>query len=198
MKSFLYAWAQQSYVLLLVDKHGLSSCLHKGTSTHCLDCLLPCHFIKTMSILPKLQGKDKVRNVRGLLIKTLNMLLFIEVDVTLNQENQFVASYTIVDWGPMLCEYLTAQMILTTLCVTLLLKQHRRLLTPQWSITMTKDFLGGLTVEWPLLVLEPSLINRLGLNNGTFGTCCKHRRTWDLDWTSHRDLSQSQKLFLSL
>ena len=33
MKSFLYAWAQQNYVLMLVDKHGLSSCLQKRTST---------------------------------------------------------------------------------------------------------------------------------------------------------------------
>ena len=29
MKAFLYAWAQQNYVLMLVDKHGLSSCLQK-------------------------------------------------------------------------------------------------------------------------------------------------------------------------
>ena len=34
---------------------------------------------------------------------------------------------------------------------------------------MTKDFLGGLMVIWPHLVLESSLINRLGLNNGTSG-----------------------------
>ena len=31
----------------------------KKTSTYCLDCLLPCPFIKTMSILPKLSKKDK-------------------------------------------------------------------------------------------------------------------------------------------
>ena len=37
----------------------------------------------------------------------------------------FMANYTIVDWGPMVCGYLTAQMILTTLCVTMLLKQHQ-------------------------------------------------------------------------
>ena len=35
-------------------RHGLSSCLQKRTSTHCLDCLLPCPFMRTMSILPKL------------------------------------------------------------------------------------------------------------------------------------------------
>ena len=35
---------------------------------------------------------------------------------------------------------------------------------------MTKDFLAGLTVQWhPLLLLKPSLINKLGLNNGTYG-----------------------------
>ena len=34
---------------------------------------------------------------------------------------------------------------------------------------MTKDFLGGLMVEWPPLILRLSSINRLGLNNGTSG-----------------------------
>ena len=29
MNPFLYAWAKQNYVLMLVDKHGLSSCLKK-------------------------------------------------------------------------------------------------------------------------------------------------------------------------
>ena len=34
---------------------------------------------------------------------------------------------------------------------------------------MTKDFLAGLMVEWhPLLLLELSWINKLGLNNGTY------------------------------
>ena len=32
---------------------------------------------------------------------------------------------------------------------------------------MTKDFLGGLTVE--CLILKSSSINRLGLDNGTYG-----------------------------
>ena len=37
-------------------------------------------------------------------------------------------------------------------------------------MTMTKDFLAGLMVEWhPLLLLELSWINKLGLNNGTSG-----------------------------
>ena len=34
---------------------------------------------------------------------------------------------------------------------------------------MTKDFLGGLMVEWPPFILESFSINRLGLNNGTSG-----------------------------
>ena len=50
----LYAWAQQNYVLMFVIKRGLLSCLQKRTSTHCLDCSLPCPFMKTMSISPKL------------------------------------------------------------------------------------------------------------------------------------------------
>ena len=54
IKSFLYTWAQQNYVLMLVEKRGFSSCLQKRTSTHCLDCLLPCPFMRTMSKLPTL------------------------------------------------------------------------------------------------------------------------------------------------
>ena len=34
---------------------------------------------------------------------------------------------------------------------------------------MTEDFLGDSMVEWPPLILESSLINRLGLNNETPG-----------------------------
>ena len=33
----------------------------------------------------------------------------------------FMANYTTVDWGPHVYGYLTAQMILTALCVTMLL-----------------------------------------------------------------------------
>ena len=57
-----------------------------------------------------------------------------------------VANHTIVDGDPMVCGYLTAQMILTALCVIVLLKHHRSL-TLQWNITKTKDFLAGLMVE---------------------------------------------------
>ena len=38
---YTYAWAQQNYILMLINKNGLSSCLQKGTSTCCLDYLLP-------------------------------------------------------------------------------------------------------------------------------------------------------------
>ena len=53
----------------------------------------------------------------------------------------FMASQTTVCWGP------HGQMILTALCVIMLLKFHGRLLILQWSITMTEDFMDGLTME---------------------------------------------------
>ena len=68
MKSFLYAWDHQNYVLMFINKCGLSFCLQKGTSTHCLDCLLPCPFMKTMSILPKL-GKGQKLECKGFTYK---------------------------------------------------------------------------------------------------------------------------------
>ena len=60
----------------------------------------------------------------------------------------------------------------------------KRLLTQRWNITMTKDFLAG------LLLLESSSISKLGLNYRHIKhmeTCCHHQRTWDSDWTFHRD-----------
>ena len=123
MKSFLYAWAQQNYVLMLVEKRGFSSCLQKRTSTHCLDCLLPCPFMRTMPILPTLKDMDKSWNVRGLLVRILNALLFIEIDVKLNHGNSCLWPITALLIGdPMVCGYLTSQMILTLLCVIKLLK----------------------------------------------------------------------------
>ena len=51
---------------------------------------------------------------------------------------------------------------------------------------MTKDFLGGLTVDWPHLVLGSSSINRVGLNNGTFGNLLRAPSTEELGtWTGH-------------
>ena len=80
----------------------------------------------------------------------------------------FVANYTIVDWDPMVCSYLTVQMILIALYVIMLLKQYGRLPILRWNVT--KDFLAGLTVEWHPLALESSSINGLDLNNETFGS----------------------------
>ena len=61
---------------------------------------------------------DKSWNVRGLLIRILNILLFIEIDVKLNHGNSCLRPITPLLIGdPMVCVYLTAQMILTLLCV---------------------------------------------------------------------------------
>ena len=131
INSFLYAWAQ-NYVLMLVDRRGLSSCLQKRTSTHCLDCLLPCPFMRTMSKLPTLQEKDKRWNVRGLLIRILNILLFVEIDVKLNHGNSCFQPITALLIGdPMVCGYLTAQMILTVLKCDYVTQVHGRLPTVQ-------------------------------------------------------------------
>ena len=43
-----------------------------------------------------------------------------------------------------------------------------------------KGLLDGLTMEWPHLVLESFLINRLGLNNGTCGNLLKASRNLGL------------------
>ena len=60
----------------------------------------------------------------------------------------FVANHTIVDWGPHgMWLSNCSDDVIVALCVTMLLKWHGRLMTLRWSSTMTKDFLGGLTVD---------------------------------------------------
>ena len=98
----------------------------------------------------------------------------------------FVASHTIVNWGPHGIGCPTIQMILIALCVIMLLKWLGKLLTLGWNITMTKDFLDGLTIELPSLALESSSINRLGLNNGTSGNLLQAPKNLELG----RDISQ--------
>ena len=46
---------------------------------------------------------------------------------------------------------------------------------------MTKDFLGGLMLEWPPFVLESSSINTLGLNNGTSGNLLRAPKNLELE-----------------
>ena len=92
----------------------------------------------------------------------------------------FVANYTIVDSGPHGMWLSNCSDDVNSLCVIMLLKWHRRLLRLQWSITMTEDLLDGLTVEWTPLVLESSLINKLGLNNGTSGNLLQALRNLGL------------------
>ena len=92
----------------------------------------------------------------------------------------FVANHMIVDWGPHGMWLSNCSDDVNSLRVIMLLKWHRRLLILQWSITMTEDFLGGLTVERTPLVLESSLINRLGLNNGTSGNLLQALRNLGL------------------
>ena len=88
----------------------------------------------------------------------------------------------------MVCGYLIAQMILTTLCVI-------------WKVTDTimEHYYDKRLLEWldhrlAHRILGSSLINRVGLNNGTFGDLLQtpeHRKTWNLDRTFHRDQSWS-------
>ena len=75
--------------------------------------------VKTTNTL----GQDKSWNVRGLLIRILNILLFVEIDVKVNHGNSCLWPITALLIGdPMVCGYLTSQMILTLLCVIKLLK----------------------------------------------------------------------------
>ena len=80
----------------------------------------------------------------------------------------------------MVCGCLTAWMVLTALCVILLLRLLGRSLTLGWNITMTKDFLAALMVEWHPPVLGSSSINKLGLDNGTYGNLLRAMKNLEL------------------
>ena len=57
---------------------------------------------------------------------------------------------------------------------------------------MTKDFLADLMVEWHLLLLELSSINRVGLNNGTSGNLLPALKNLGL----RLDISQGPVVFI--
>ena len=78
-------------------------------------------------------------------MKTLLILPFLGTNVKPNQENQclwLIIQLLIGD--PMVCGYLTAQMILTTLCVI-------------WKVTdtMMEHYYGKRLLEWPDRGLAP-------------------------------------------
>ena len=99
----------------------------------------------------------------------------------------FVLSQLLIG-DPMLCGYLTAQMILTTLCV--IWKVTDTMMEHYYDKGLLERLDGGLAPPHPRIVLD----NRVGLNNGTFGNFLRvpeHRRTWNIDQTFHRDQSWS-------
>ena len=57
---------------------------------------------------------------------------------------------------------LTAQIILIALYVIMLLKWLGTLLTLRWNVTITKDFLAGLTMEWHPLRTRIVLDKQIG------------------------------------
>ena len=123
IKSFLYAWAQQNYVLMLVDRCGLSPASKRELHTS-LRLLTALSLYEDHANTASTLGRDNRGTARGLLVRVLNILLFIEIDVKLNHGNSCLWPITALLIGvkpPMVCGYRTAQMILTVLCVIMLL-----------------------------------------------------------------------------
>ena len=59
MKSFLYAWTQQNYALMLVNKRGLSSCLQKRKFHTLLGLFTALSFYKNHVNTTKTLGKGQ-------------------------------------------------------------------------------------------------------------------------------------------
>ena len=79
--------AQQNYVLMLADKRGLSSCLQKKNFRTLLGLFTALSFYENHVNTTKTLGKGQKLECMGLLIRVLNILLFIEIDVQLNHGN---------------------------------------------------------------------------------------------------------------
>ena len=167
--------SQQTWAFVLPPKEDFQTLLRLFTALS-----LFVNHIYITETLGKELGKEQRTLCKG----------FIGTNVKPNQENQclwLILQLLIGD--PRECGYLTAQMILTTLCVI-------------WKVTdtMMEHYYDKGLLEWLDCGLAPprprifSLINRVGLNNGPFGNLLQapeHGRTWDLDWTFHRDQSYS-------
>ena len=89
----------------------------------------------------------------------------------------FAANHTIVDWGPMVCGYLIAQMILTTL-------------SEIWKVTDTRmEYYHDIgLLGWLDLGLAPShpriLLNKQwAWTRGHLESCCEHQNFGT--WTGH-------------
>ena len=127
-------------------------------------------------------GKKGKKTYKGFTYKTLLILLFVGTNVKPNQENPclwLIIQLLIGD--PMVCGYLTAQMILTTLCV--IWKAIDTTMERYYDKGLLEWFDGGLVPPRPRIVLDkqsgPEKMEHLE-------TCCKHQSTEELGtWTGH-------------
>ena len=69
MKSFLYAWAQQNFVLMLADKHGLSSCPQKRNFYTLFGLFTVLSFYKNHVNTTKTLGKGQKLKCKGFTYK---------------------------------------------------------------------------------------------------------------------------------
>ena len=98
-------------------------------------------------------GKKGKKTYKGFTYKTLLILLFVGTNVKPNQENPclwLIIQLLIGD--PMVCGYLTAQMILTTLCV--IWKAIDTTMERYYDKGLLEWFDGGLVPPRPRIVLD--------------------------------------------
>ena len=81
----------------------------------------------------------------------------------------FVANHTIVNWGPHGIRLSNCSDDINSTVCDCITQVALKVTNTTMEHYHDRGLLGDLTVEWPLLVLELSSINRLGLNNGTSG-----------------------------
>ena len=103
MKSFLYAWDQQNYALMLVDKHGLSSCLQKKKKEFhtFLGLFTALSFYENHVSTTKAARKGQKLEYNGFTDKDFKYTpVYWDRCQAKSGKLMFVANYTIVDWEP--------------------------------------------------------------------------------------------------
>ena len=101
MKSFLYAWAQQNFVLMLVDKHGLSSCPQKRNFCTLFGLFTVLSFYKHHVNTTRTLGKGQKLKCKGFTYKDFRYTsVYWDKCQAKSGKLMFMANYPIVDWGP--------------------------------------------------------------------------------------------------
>ena len=134
--------SRQTWAFILPPKEDLRTLLGIFTVLS-----LSVNHVYTTETLGKELGIEQKTLCKGFTYKNFKYTPVLGMNVMPNQKNYLWLATPLLIGHPMVCDCLSAQITLT-LYVIMPHKLLEKLLTLRWSITMTKDSLAGLAVEW--------------------------------------------------